>query len=161
VSDEEVTWLNPEHVTLLKSSTSTSLFTSLSSSPQPPSSSTLSSHSNNNNNISNNNNNNNDCQMKSEVRKETTLSSFATMTSSPLTSDSSNEFKMLIEKAFQTPLPFNQIERILTIFEREPNLVHMSGLTPKRFPQLVENNPPLAVRFLIKLMPSPQITEYV
>jgi hypothetical protein len=95
--------------------------------------------------------------VENENNKTASLSSIET-TSSLL--DATAEFKLLVEKAFQTPLTITQIQKIVSALQANPNLIHVCGLTPKRLPQLVENNPNLAIEFLLKLTSSDQITEY-
>ncbi|XP_038705696.1 CCR4-NOT transcription complex subunit 11-like isoform X1 [Tripterygium wilfordii] len=68
--------------------------------------------------------------------------------------------RKLIAKALKGSLAPAQQEKVLVELSNDPKLVYHCGLPPKKLPELVENNPLIAVEFLTKLINSPEIAEY-
>lgn len=71
-----------------------------------------------------------------------------------------NEAQVLLALAFEETLNIQDRQKLLAEIEKGPEAVNKLGLTPKKLPSLVEYNPLVAIQILLKLMDSPEITEY-
>ncbi|CAI2191378.1 6421_t:CDS:2 [Funneliformis geosporum] len=70
---------------------------------------------------------------------------------------SQDESRALMDKALQRALTLPEEEYILGQFKKNDKLVYQCDLSPERLPDLVENNPGIAVEALLQLKTSPQI----
>ncbi|KAH3743588.1 CCR4-NOT transcription complex subunit 11 [Pelomyxa schiedti] len=66
----------------------------------------------------------------------------------------------LVTTAFKSTLTQQQLELVMSEFDRDEKFVYHCNVTPKQLPMLVDNNPLIAIEVLLKLMSSSQITDY-
>ena len=67
----------------------------------------------------------------------------------------------LMNAALAGPLIPQQQQFLISNFRNDPRFIHQSYLTPQKLPELVENNPLVAIEFLLKLMGTPESKEYL
>lgn len=67
----------------------------------------------------------------------------------------------IISRAIKSPIPEAQQLKVLSELNENPKLVHLSGLTPQKLPDLVNNNSVLATEMLVKLVSSNQMPQYL
>lgn len=71
-----------------------------------------------------------------------------------------SEAKDLTQLGLKGALSVAQQQRLLALLDLQPLLVYDVGVTPQQLPELVENNPMVAISVLLKMINSQHITEY-
>ncbi|CAH0401143.1 unnamed protein product [Chilo suppressalis] len=66
----------------------------------------------------------------------------------------------LTQLALRGALSVQHQQRLLALLDQDPGVVYHIGITPAQLPELVENNPMVAISVLLKLIHSQHITEY-
>ncbi|RKO90227.1 hypothetical protein BDK51DRAFT_30456 [Blyttiomyces helicus] len=69
--------------------------------------------------------------------------------------------RRLMRKALRAPLTMAQQQTVLKLLEGDPQLVYACHLAPEKLPDLVDNNPSLAIEALLRLVDSSQFKEYL
>ncbi|KAJ3092127.1 hypothetical protein HK102_010407 [Quaeritorhiza haematococci] len=72
-----------------------------------------------------------------------------------------DQVRQLMLLAMKTPLTLAQQQIVLDELAAHPKLVHQCGFTPESLPNLVENNPTLAIEALLRMMGSPKMNDYL
>jgi plasmid maintenance system antidote protein VapI len=70
------------------------------------------------------------------------------------------EALQLINQAFKEALSLQQRQTLMEELARDPKIVGHLGITPQRLPELVENNPMIAIDVILKLMEMSEMNEY-
>lgn len=71
------------------------------------------------------------------------------------------DLRDIVSRALKSPIPESLQMRVVTHLDAHPKLVHSCGLSPRKLPELVENNSTLATKILFKLASSKQMPQYL
>jgi hypothetical protein len=63
----------------------------------------------------------------------------------------------LFASAFQAPLNPPQQQQLFNDIKSDATIMAQCGLAPQRLPELVENNPVVAIECLVQLLGTPQV----
>ena len=74
---------------------------------------------------------------------------------------STGQVRDLMMSAFIGTMNPSQQQQLINELRADPRLIHQCALTPQKLPDLVENNPLIAIESLLCLMGSPQMNEYL